>query len=112
MSLTLLVAMAMMMAQGDPVDAPRKSFNTCLTKFTNDSLEAKKEPTDFAKAASDACTTEKAALMSAMVKSEMQYGGKQAEAERYAGEEVQMMIDSFVGSYGEFLSSGSRHGAG
>ncbi|GGB69301.1 hypothetical protein [Blastomonas aquatica] len=110
MSLTLIVAMAMTMAQGDPVDGARASFNACLTKFTNESLDAKKTPSEFAKESASACAPEKTALVNAMIKSEMQYGGQQAEAESYAGEETQMIIDSYVGSYGDYLSSNSRHG--
>lgn len=112
MSLTLIVAMAMTMAQGDPVDSARASFNACLTSYTNEALDAKKTPGAFTKEVSDACTPEKTALISAMVKAEMQYGGKQAEAESYAGEETQMIIDSYVGSYGDYLSSNTRHGKG
>ncbi len=110
MSLTLIVAMAMTMAQGDPVESARAGFNTCLTRFTNESLDAKKTPSDFTKEVAASCTEEKTKLMEAMIKSEMQYGGKKAEAESYAGEETQMMIDSYVGSYGDYLSSNTRHG--
>lgn len=110
MSLTLIVAMAMSMAQGDPADSARKSFNACLTKFTNESLDAKKAPADFTKESAEACTAEKTTLVDAMIKSEMQYGGKKAEAEAYAAEETQMIIDSYVGSYGDYLSSNTRHG--
>lgn len=112
MSLTLIMALAMGMAQGDPVDSARKGFNACLTKFTNESLAAKKSPSDFTKEAADACAPEKKTLVDAMVASEMQYGGKKAEAESYASEESQMMVDSYVGSYGEYLASNTRHGAG
>jgi hypothetical protein len=109
MSLTLFVAMAMSMAQ-DPVEAARASFNTCLTSFTNAALDAKKAPSDFTKEVEATCTDEKTKLMEAMIKAEMQYGGKKAEAESYAGEETQMIIDSYVGSYGDYLSSNTRHG--
>lgn len=110
MSLTLTIAMAMAMAQGDPVEAARKGFNDCLVKFTNESLDAKKDQSAFTKESSEACPAEKTKLIEAMVKSEMQYGGKKAEAESYAGEETQMIIDSYVGSYGDFLASNTRHG--
>lgn len=112
MSLTLIVAMAMSMAQGDPVDSARKSFNACLTKFTNESLDAKKSPSEFTKESATACADDKTKLVEAMIKSEMQYGGKRAEAEAYAAEESQMIIDSYVGSYGDYLSSNTRHGNG
>lgn len=110
MSLTVMIAMAMTMAAADPVDTARKDFNECLTKLTNASLDAKKPQSDFTKESETACPAEKAKLIELMVKSEMQYGGKKAEAESYASEETQMMIDSFVGSYGDFLASNSRHG--
>lgn len=109
MSLALIVAMAMSMA-ADPVESARTGYNECLTKFTNESLDAKKEPPAFTKEVGDACATEKGALIAAMVKAEMQYGGKKAEAESYANEETQMIIDSYVGSYGDYLSSNTRHG--
>lgn len=111
MSLTLIFAMAMSMA-ADPVDTARAGFNACLTSYTNESLDAKKEPKDFTKDVIESCSTEKAALLEAMVKSEMQYGGKKDEAESYAGEETQMMIDSYVDSYSDYLSSNTRHGKG
>lgn len=110
MSLTFMIAMAMVAAPADPVEAARKDFNECLTKFANESLEAKKEQSAFTKESAEACPAEKTKLIEAMVKSEMQYGGKKAEAESYANEETQMIIDSYVGSYGDFLSSNTRHG--
>lgn len=110
MSLTVLIAMAMTMAAADPVDMARKDFNDCLTKFTNESLDAKKPQSDFTKEAETACTAEKTKLIELMIKAEMQYGGKKAEAESYANEETQMMIDSYVGTYGDYLSSNTRHG--
>jgi hypothetical protein len=102
--------MAMSMAQGDPVESARAGYNVCLTKFTNESLKAKKPATDFTKESTGACAAEKTAFVEAMVKSEMQYGGKKAEAEGYAGEEAQMIVDSYVGTYAEFLANGLTHG--
>jgi hypothetical protein len=110
MSLTLFVAFAMSMAQGDPVETARKSLNACMTTYTNAALDAKTAPGEFTKQASDACKAEKTTFIEAMVKSEMQYGGKKAEAEGYASEEAQMIVDSYVGSYGDYLSSSTRHG--
>jgi hypothetical protein len=110
MSLTVLIAMAMSMAAADPVDTARKDFNDCLAKFTNESLDAKKPQSDFTKESSSACPAEKAKLVELMVKAEMQYGGKKDEAESYANDEAQMMIDSYVGSYGDFMASNTRHG--
>ncbi|MBA4780170.1 MULTISPECIES: hypothetical protein [Pseudomonadota] len=110
MSLTAMIAMAMTMAAADPVDTARKEFNDCLTKFTNESLDAKKAQSDFTKESASACSAEKTKLIDLMVKAEMQYGGKKAEAESYANDEAQMIIDSYVGSYGDYLASNTRHG--
>lgn len=109
MSLTLFVAMAMAMAQ-DPLETARANFNTCLTTYTNTALDAKTSPSAFTKDVAGACASEKAALLEVMVKAEMQYGGKKAEAESYANEEAQMIVDSYVGSYGDYLASDTRHG--
>lgn len=110
MSLSILIAMAMTMAAADPVDTARKDFNDCLAKFTNESLDAKKGQSDYTKEVSAACPAEKTKLVELMVKAEMQYGGKKDEAESYASDETQMIIDSYVGSYGDFLASNTRHG--
>ena len=56
MSLTAMIAMAMTMAAADPVDTARKEFNDCLTKFTNESLDAKKAQSDFTKESASACS--------------------------------------------------------
>ncbi|WP_373488744.1 hypothetical protein [Blastomonas sp.] len=111
MSLTLIAAMAMAMTQGDPVDATRKTYNDCLTSYTNESLEAKKPVSAFTKDAREACATQREAFAGAMVKSEMQYGGKKAEADTYAAEEVSMVVESFIANYGDYLSSNARMGA-
>lgn len=100
----------MSMAQGDPVETARKGLNECLTTYTNAALDAKTAPAEFTKQSSDACPAEKAKFVEALVASEMQYGGKKAEAESYASEEAQMILDSYVGSYGDYLSSSTRHG--
>ncbi|PXW68469.1 hypothetical protein C7451_11759 [Blastomonas natatoria] len=110
MSLTAMIAMAMTMVAADPVDTARKEFNDCLVKFTNESLDAKKPQSDFTKESATACPAEKAKLVELMVKAEMQYGGKKDEAESYANDETQMIIDSYVGSYGDFMASNTRHG--
>jgi hypothetical protein len=105
-----MIAMAMTMAAADPVDTARKEFNDCLVKFTNESLDAKKPQPEFTKESATACPVEKAKLVELMVKAEMQYGGKKDEAESYANDEAQMIIDSYVGSYGDFMASNTRHG--
>jgi hypothetical protein len=42
------------------------------------------------------------------VKSERSYGSSQAEAEKFAAEEIQMLIDSVVTSFNENVENGAK----
>jgi len=110
MSLTLITALAMVAAPADPVSKARESFNVCLRTFTNENLDAKTPAPDYTKAVQTACTTERQGFVDTMVKAEMQYGDSAGDAKEYAGEEAQMVVDSFVESYGDYLSNNSRIG--
>lgn len=110
MSLTLLMVMALSMAKDDPLETARQSLNTCLASYTNAKLDAETSSSEFTKSIAAACTKEQSELKALVIKVEMQYGDKRDEAESYAAEEIQMIIDSYTGSYGEYLSSKTRHG--
>ncbi|MFM2411454.1 MAG: hypothetical protein RL481_2282, partial [Pseudomonadota bacterium] len=43
-----------------------------------------------------------------IVKAEKGYGSKQADAEQYANEEIQAVIDSITSAFGENVSNGAR----
>jgi predicted NUDIX family NTP pyrophosphohydrolase len=42
------------------------------------------------------------------VKSERGYGAKQADAEKYANEEIQMMVDGVTSAFGENRDNGGQ----
>jgi hypothetical protein len=42
------------------------------------------------------------------VKSERSFGSSQAEAEKFANEEIQMLVDSVVTSFNENVESGAK----
>jgi hypothetical protein len=108
MSLALAMALNMAAMKGDPMDNARKGLNNCLIKEHNEAVRAKKGASEFNDAIQKACPTERQTYFDMLVKSERSYGSKQAEAEKYANEEIQMMIDSTTSAFGENASNGGQ----
>jgi hypothetical protein len=106
MSLALAMALNMAAMKGDALDNARKSFNNCLIKEHNEAVKAKSSPSEFNEAVQKDCTAERQAYSDLLIKSERSYGSKQAEAEKYASEEIQMMIDGLTSAFGENVQSG------
>ena len=108
MSLALAMALNMAAMKGDALDTARKGFNNCLIREHNESVKAKKSASEFNEAIQKACLTERQTYFDMLVKSERSYGSKQADAEQYASEEIQMMIDGTTSSFGENVDNGSQ----
>jgi hypothetical protein len=108
--MTLVAATMLSMAamKGDPLDNARKAFNNCMIELHNKSVGEKVSPSDFLKAAEGGCATEKATYRDMMVKAERGYGSSQKDAENFANEEVQMMIDGIVSAFNENAESGAK----
>ncbi|MFN5631649.1 MAG: hypothetical protein ACK473_06510 [Sphingomonadales bacterium] len=107
-TLALAMALNMAAAKGDPMDDARKSLNNCLVKEHNSAVQAKKGPSEFNDAIQAACQTERKAYFDILVKSERGYGSKQADAEKYANEEIQMMVDGVTSAFGENRDNGGQ----
>ena len=108
MSLALAMALNMAAMKGDPLDDARKGFNNCLIREHNEAVKVKKSASEFNDLIQKACTTERQTYFDMLVKSEKGYGSKQAEAEKYASEEIQMMIDGTTSAFGENASTGGQ----
>jgi hypothetical protein len=106
MSLALAMALNMAAAKADPVDDARKAFNNCLINTHNEAVKAKKSASDFNGEIQQACADQKTAYSTVLIKSERSYGSSQKDAEKYAGEEVQMIIDGVTSSFGENAKDG------
>jgi len=102
---TALLSMAAM--KGDPMDNARKAFNNCMIEVHNVAITQKSAPNAFTKTSDEACPTERAAYKAILVKSERAYGSSQADAEKFAAEEIQMLVDSVVTSFNENIESGA-----
>lgn len=110
--ITTLVTMALAMtaAKADAQDNARKAFNNCIIKTTIEHLEKSVSQSDFNTAIIAACPTEKVKYREFLVASEIRYGSKRSEAEKYADEELQMMVDVQTGAYGDYLKDKTRPG--
>lgn len=108
--MTLVAAMMLSMAaqKADPMDNARKAFNNCMIETHNKAVGDKASPSDFVKTAESACTTERTAYRDILVRAERGYGSSQKDAEKFADEEVQMIVDSVVSSFNENVESGAK----
>lgn len=103
---TAMLSMAAM--KGDPMDNARKAFNNCMIEVHNVAVAEKSAPSAFIQTSDAACPTERAAYKAILVKSERSYGSSLAEAEKFAAEEIQMLVDSVVTSFNENIESGAK----
>jgi protein-disulfide isomerase-like protein with CxxC motif len=104
----MVLALAMAGAKADPQDDARKAFNNCLIEEHNSAVAAKKSGQEFNEQLANACTDTRKTYYDLVVKSERAFGSKQAEAEEYATEEIQSMIDSITGAFGDNVSTGAK----
>jgi hypothetical protein len=102
------IMMAMATPKNDPVTIARKAFSNCLVDVTVASLEKKDAESAFMDIAKAACADEKAKFHSAIVASERSIGSKMADAEEFANDEVQGLIERYTGSYADFAKDGSQ----
>ena len=107
-SLVAATLLSMVAMKGDPVDNARKAFNNCMIETHNTAVSEKASPSDFIKTSDTACPTERAAYKEILVKSERSYGASAADADKFASEEIQMIVDSIVTSFNENVENGAK----
>jgi hypothetical protein len=108
MSMVLAMALSMAPAKADPVDNARKGFNNCLIEIHNKAVDDKQSPSGFKESLGAACTAEKTAYRDLIIKAERGYGSKQSEAEKFADEEVQTIVDYVISAFSENVESRAR----
>jgi hypothetical protein len=106
---SIMVAMAMHVAamKADPQDDARKAFNNCLVEEHNSAVGAKKSGSAFNEQLAGACAEKRKVYFDIIVRAEKGFGSKQAEAEQFANEEVQAVIDSITSAFSQNASSGA-----
>ena len=107
-SLALAMALNMAAMKGDPQDDARKAFNNCLVKEHNDAVEAKKSGSEFNEQVAAACPDTRKSYFDLIVKAELGFKSKLADAQEYANEEIQAVVDSITAQFGDNVSSGAK----
>lgn len=87
-------------AKADPVMVARKSFNNCMIEAHNKAITDRIPISDFTKESETACPEQRKAFFDLVVRAEKQYSS-QKDAEDYAKEEVQLVVDAKVAAYSE-----------
>jgi hypothetical protein len=105
----MAMAMALnMAAMGDKQDDARKAFNNCLVEEHNSAVGAKKSGAEFNDQVAGACAETRKTYHDLIVKAELSFKAKQADAVQYADEEIQAVIDSITAAFGENVASNAR----
>jgi hypothetical protein len=106
----LALAMAMNMAamKADAQQLARKELNNCFVEEHNKAVSEKKDSAAFNEQLASACTEKRKVYFDLVVKAERGFGSKQADAEEYANDEIQSIVDSIVGAFGENATSGAQ----
>lgn len=108
MTLVAAIMLSMAAQKADPLNTARKAYNNCMIETHNKGVTDKVSPSDFLKTAEGACMTERTAYHGMLVKAERGYGSSQKDAEQFANEEVQMMIDGVVSAFNENSATGAK----
>jgi hypothetical protein len=108
MTLVAATMLAMAAQKADPLNMARKAYNNCMIETHNKGVSDKASPSDFLKTAEAACPTERSTYHGMLVRAERGYGSSQKDAEQFANEEVQMMVDGIVSAFNENADSGAK----
>jgi hypothetical protein len=108
MTLVAAAMLALAAQKADPLDTARKTYNNCMIVVHNTAVGEKVSPSAFIKTTESACMTERTAYHAVLVKSERSYGSNAKDAEQFANEEVQGLIDSVVSAFNENVESGAK----
>lgn len=93
--------LSMAAAKADPVETARKTYRNCMIELHNENIKAKTTPADFTPLAEAGCAEKKTIYHDLIIKAERGYGSKPAEAEEYATEQIQEIVDGIVENFSE-----------
>jgi hypothetical protein len=100
------IVMAMMLA---PAKEPeRAKYDECLVEFHNTSVDSKMSVANFTIKAKEACTAEREAFHAKTVKDELGFNSTAKEADSYADEEVQGMLDYISEAFAANIEAGAK----
>lgn len=89
-------------------ETARVAYSNCLVEFTTARLDEKTGTSAFKNAAAAACPDERAAMIAATKKDEMDFGSSASEATSYATEEADNVLFAFTNGYAGYVSTNTR----
>lgn len=101
----IATALFLLTAQSGGADKARVQLANCVAKTTIEHLEKKTPKPVFEDAARSACTKQKENYMELLKADEMKFGASQSEAQEYAKEEADNVVDSFISAYDDYLDT-------
>ena len=107
-SLVLAIMLNMAAMKGDPQDDARKAFNNCLVKEHNEAVDAKKSGSEFNEQVAAACVDTRKTYHDLIVRAELGFKSKPKDAEEFASEEIQAVVDSITAQFGDNVSTGAK----
>lgn len=101
----IISALLLVAAQSGEIEKSRVQLTNCVAKMTIEHLGKKTPRPLFEDAARLACTKEKEKYMALVKAAEQQFGASESEAQEYAKEEVDNVVNSYVSSYKDYLET-------
>ena len=98
-------ALLLVAAQSGNIEKGRVQLTNCVAKMTIEHLGKKTPRPLFEDAARSACTKEKEKYMALVKADEQQFGASESEAQEYAKEEADNVVESFVSAYEDYLET-------
>ena len=108
LTLVTTAMLTMAAAKANPLNDARKAFNNCMIEVHNAAIVEKQSPSAFIKTSEAACPDQRAAYHAIVVKTDMANKSTKSQAEEFASEEVQYMIDGIVASFNDNVESGGK----
>lgn len=103
----IAILLSMATTAADPVETSRKAYSNCLREFHNASMKEKIGVSDFRETITAACVDERTAYNTIVVRSERGFGSTVKDAEAYAAEEIQAIVDVMVTAFSDNVGEGS-----
>lgn len=106
----IALAMAMNMASmnADAQEMARKALNNCFAKEHNIAVGEKKSGAAFNEQLAASCAEERKVFFDLIVKAELSYKAKRPEAEQFANEEIQSIVDAITAAFSENVGTGAK----
>jgi transcriptional regulator CtsR len=103
LSLGAAIFLSMAAAKASPFNEARKDYSNCLIEVHNKAIGDKTAESEILGLMQAACITQRDSYKIQIVKQQRSFGSSASEAEEYAGEELQIVIENLTENYASNL---------